>query len=102
MVDALLGLIVVGVLAVVIATAVRWERRASDGLADARAATTAAERALVDLAQGRRIADAAVQVDPLAGGADVAGHHWVRVTATVDGHRAALVGLARDGTGAQP
>jgi Tfp pilus assembly protein PilX len=93
-VDTLLAVLIALTLAGLMATSAVWSRRAADHAADARAATAAAEAALIDLAQGRQ-PPADVRVQPLSAEPPVPGHRWVRVTAAVHGRSVALVGLAR-------
>ena len=94
--DMLIGLFVVLTLAGLMGTSAVWHRRAADRMADARAATAAADGALVKLAQGHP-PGAGVRVEPVSGGEAIPGHAWVRVTATVHGRSATLVGLATGG-----
>ena len=93
-IDTLLALLIALTLAGLMATSAVWSHRAADHAADARAATAAAEAALIDLAQGRP-PPADVRVQPLSAGPPVPGHRWVCVTVAVHGRSVALVGLAR-------
>jgi hypothetical protein len=99
--DAVIGLILLAVVGIAVATVCRWQSRAAKRLADQRAATRAAEYALIELHQGHPVPaqlgePAVVRVEPASdGGAAVDGYQWVRVTARCDGQSIALVGLAR-------
>jgi hypothetical protein len=99
--DAVIGLILLAVVGGAIATVCRWQSRAAKRLADERAATRAAEYALIELYQGhpvpaQRGEPAVVRVEPASGGGIAAdGYLWVRVTATCDGRSVVLVGLAK-------
>jgi hypothetical protein len=99
--DAVIGLILLTVVGLAVATVCRWQSHAAKQLADERAATRAAEYALIELHQGHPVPaqlgePVVVRVEPASGGgAAMGGYQWVRVTATCDGRSVALVGLAR-------
>ena len=96
MVDAVIALAIALALAGTLATSAVWSRRAADHTADLRAASAAAEAALVELARGRPAPAGTVRVDPLVTAErPVPGHTWVRVTAAVHGRSVSLVGLAK-------
>jgi type II secretory pathway pseudopilin PulG len=99
--DVVVGLILLAVVGVAVATVCRWQSRAAKQLGDQRAATRAAEYALIELHQGRPAPaqlgePAVVRVEPASGGGAVLdGYQWVRVTATCDGRSITLLGLAK-------
>ena len=97
--DAMIGLTILAILGVVIATAMNWRQRSSERLADYRAATRAAERTLFELHQGQHPtapdASAMVRVEPVADGQEIDGFRWVRVTAMCKRGVVTLVGLAK-------
>ncbi len=95
--DAIMGLSVVALVAVVLAAAVGQTKRASDKLAQQRAAMRIAEQVLTQLQTGQ---EPTVANDGVRWGAQilevqqaVAEHQWVRVSIEWQGQAASLVGL---------
>lgn len=95
LIDALIGLLLIGVLATLLAVTADRTSRAQRRLADDRAATRAAERVLVSLQAGTPLQppgdDTKILVQRLD--TETADRVWVRVTATVAGRPATLYGL---------
>ncbi len=91
-VDAVFGLAIIGIVAVLFVKSSRATRAARDHLADARAAGRLAERAMLAAAAGRPVPDGC-RVAALAGTDAPAGRTWATAEATVRGRRATLVGL---------
>lgn len=95
--DAIVGLGILAVLGVVLATEVGWHTQAMQKLANRRAASHLAESAVFQLQQGRRLPNVTgqVTVQPLTNLGAVPRYQWVRVVANDEGQTAALVGLVR-------
>lgn len=99
MADAVMALVIVGLLAAAMSVALGRQARATQRLADERAATWAAERVLSRLQSGGArdeqvdVDGAGIRIDPAEGGETPAGHAWVRVRAEGNGRKASLVGL---------
>lgn len=95
--DAIGGLLVVGVLASLLMVAMSRQNRAGQQLAESREVIRLAERTLMEMQAARGIpaagADQGVRVRRLPGGQEVAGWVWVEVQTESSGHRAALTGL---------
>lgn len=95
--DAIVGLAILALLGVIVAGELTWHARAAKRLANVRAAAQLAESALFDLQQGHQPSTAQgtdqIKVEQLSGGDPMSHRSWVRVTATLDGQSAALVGL---------
>ena len=95
--DAIIGIAILGAIMLIIAIAIQRERRAGDRLSQSRHAVRAAEAVLSQLQAGRQMPcdpqGAAVQLHDVAAGAPH-GYHWVEVQATAGDQHAALVGLA--------
>ena len=96
--DALMGLALLGVIALVLALALSREGRAAQTLAASRRATRSAEAALIELQAGRQPAKPEsgekLEIRPTTGAAAPPGYRWIQVDATSDGQHAALIGLA--------
>lgn len=97
LIDAIIGMAVVGAVMVVMAVAMGRERRAAGTLAQTRRAVRAAEAALTELQAGRTMPmemdGATVQIQNVPGTVAPPGFRWVEVRATSDGRQAALAGL---------
>lgn len=99
MADAVMALVIVGLLAAAMSVALGRQARATQRLADERAATWAAERVLSGLQSGGArdeqvdVDGAGIRIESAEGGKAPAGHAWVRVRADVNGRQATLVGL---------
>ena len=99
MADAVMALVIVGLLLAAMSVSLGRQARATQRLADERAAMWAAERALARLQSGAahdeqvELDGAGIRIEPTEGGEGPAGHAWVRVRADVNGRQAALVGL---------
>ena len=93
--DVVAGLAILAALTLALAAVLGRQHRASEKLADTRAAVQVAEAALADLRAGKAVRpapdeDTGVELsEEGAAGAD----RWVRVTVTVRGGRASLAGL---------
>jgi len=101
--DAVMGISVLAVVAVVLVTAVGRQRLACQRLTDARQAVRAAEAVLADLQAGLEMpgsdAQTTLVVRPCTGDAAPRQFHWIEVSATVGGQTRALVGLVPDRAG---
>ena len=99
--DAITGFLVIGVLGLVLVSAITMNTRAHRRLRDAAAATAAAEQVLALLRDGQpapqSLGGAAVRVRPMEAGEAPRKYRWVEVTVTREGRAATLVGLAPDG-----
>jgi type II secretory pathway pseudopilin PulG len=92
--DAIVGLVIIGALATAIAVALTQYRRADRRLSDTRTAARLCERTLVDLSAGLKpAADGRVKWQALALKDAPAGYAWIEVSATADTGRASLLGL---------
>jgi type II secretory pathway pseudopilin PulG len=102
--DTVVGFILIGVISLLLVSAVTTSGSATRRINDAKTALRAAERALATLQQGQpapaAIGDARIQIAPAPGATPPAGQQWLQVTATHNGRTATLVGLAPAG-GAQ-
>jgi hypothetical protein len=100
--DAILGLAILVMIATALAIAAGRQNTAARKLANSRSAARMAERALVAM-QSRTPVEASpsVKVERLADASPAKGYTWVQVTATVEGRRALLIGLAPDQGGAR-
>ena len=92
-VDVVMGLILLGLIGTMLAAAATWHYRLLQHLADSRAATRAAESALVSMQAGEPVGQGKFAVHALPTASDSPGMQWVEVSATVDGRSASLVGL---------
>jgi type II secretory pathway pseudopilin PulG len=95
MLDALIGLMIVGALGLILATAVGTQYRAQQKLADLRAANRFAERILLNLQHGQSpptLPSTDVKMHPINGGAPK-GYTWTAVEVTVRGRNAILYGI---------
>lgn len=93
-VDVVMAMILISLIAMMLAVAAAWNRRALDHLSDSRAAARLAESALISLQSGQLPAsDAPVTFRKLSAGSEIPGHAWVEVDAVVKNHHASLVGL---------
>jgi hypothetical protein len=92
-VDVVMGLILVGLTGTMLAAAGTWHYRLLKHLADSRAATRAAESALISIQAGEPVDQGKFAVRQLPTASDALGMQWVEVSATVDGRSASLVGL---------
>ena len=95
MLDALIGLMIVGTLGLILATAVGTQYRAQQKLADLRAANRAAERILLNLQHGQTppvLPHTDVKIHPITGDAP-RGFAWTTVEVTVRGRSATLYGI---------
>ena len=96
--DVLMGLALLGIIALVLAVALSRERRAAGTLAASRSATRSAEAALIELQAGRQPARPGagekLAIRPTTGPAAPAGYRWIKVDVTVENQHAVLVGLA--------
>jgi type II secretory pathway pseudopilin PulG len=95
--DVMMGLAVLGVVAVVLISASSRTGRAADRLSNARTAGRVAEQVLVEMQAGLPLsqpdAETKIAVEPTAGGANVPGRRWVRVVVSFRGESRLLVGL---------
>jgi type II secretory pathway pseudopilin PulG len=98
--DVLLGLMLLGVLATVLAMALNMRSQAALRLAEQRTALQTAEHVLMGLAtDGRTPAtDPEMTVQVTRRGERLGEYEWVDVTVIHGRHRASLVGLARPTT----
>jgi type II secretory pathway pseudopilin PulG len=100
--DAIVGLAILALLGVIVATELSWHARAAKRLSNVRAASQIAELALFDLQQGQQPPTVQgtdqITVEQLGGGDQISHGAWVRVTATFDGQSAVLVGLVNADT----
>jgi type II secretory pathway pseudopilin PulG len=95
MLDALIGLMIVGTLGLILATAVGTQYRAQQKLADLRAANRLAERVLLNLQHGQTpptLPNTVVKIRPIKGDAPK-GYAWTAVEVTVRGRHAILYGI---------
>ena len=103
--DAMLGMLLLAIAALVLGIALTRGRTAELRLADTRQATRLAEAVLADLQAGQNPPqagpDETIVVQPAKGG-QIGSHRWVEVTATVRGQRRALIGPAPGGPASQP
>jgi hypothetical protein len=94
-IDGIAGMIVMSALLIVLAVAAGQRNKAVGRLADTRAASRLAEKTLLDLQQGLKIAPSSdVKITPLPqveGGAT----QWIQVEATVSGRTVTLIGPTR-------
>jgi len=100
--DMLTAMAIVAVLAVSMFVLLARANNAGRKMAESRAASRAAESFLADLQSARPPLPAPgqeVAVHPEPGGAAVPGYAWVRVTATITGESADIVGLVPDAPG---
>jgi len=95
--DVMMGLAVLGVVAVVLIGAASRTGRAADRLSNARTAGRVAEQVLVEMQAGLPPsppgAETKIAVEPTAGGAHVPGQRWVQVVVSFRGESRLLVGL---------
>jgi type II secretory pathway pseudopilin PulG len=95
--DAMIGLAILGMIMLAVTIGMGHERRAANQLAQTRRAVRAAEGALTQLQAGRSVETGSegmiIQVRDAAGDAIPPGQRWVEVQATVGGQHATLVGL---------
>lgn len=94
--EAVLGLVLLVVLATALVVVANRHGRVSSRLAATRAAARSAEQALVAMQSGQRPAQA-VSVKPVTFDSQVKNMTWVQVTAENDGQRATLFGLVPEG-----
>ena len=98
LIDVMMGIAIVGVMAIAMAVAADHQRRASRRLADYQTTVRLAEQVLTDMQLGRPVVvvdqGVSVTVQRVDGGAPIPGQAWVQVTATRAPHVARLVGLA--------
>ena len=90
--EAVLGLVLLVVLATALAVVSNRHARVSSRLAASRAAVRSAEQALAEMKLSQRPA-ASVTIKPVAFDSHVKNKAWVEVTAENDGQRASLFGL---------
>ena len=97
MADVLTGIALLVVLSGAMIVAQSARSHAAQKFADTRAAVRLAERALIELQNGRPLPtdapDAKLEVAPLAAEAGVAGRKWIEVRATLRSQKAVLCGL---------
>jgi type II secretory pathway pseudopilin PulG len=91
--DVMAAIALIGVLLVLMSSTVTSQRNASGRLADRRAATQAAEAALIALQSGGAPADEAVSVRAAADAPESAAGRWVEVEAVRGDERVTLTGL---------
>jgi type II secretory pathway pseudopilin PulG len=92
--DAVIGMMILGALAAALLVALNRQRVAADRLAETRGATWAAEQALAELQSGRKPTGEGVKVEAVAmQAAPPIGQAWVRVRAERSGRSVTLVGL---------
>ena len=95
--DMLIGMTLLGVLALVLAVSVRSQQKGAAHLNDSRAALRAAEATLIDLQTGAKELAArhgvSIRVTDQNSAAAPIGYRWVRVEATCNGRVATLDGL---------
>jgi len=96
--EAITAVLLIGMMAVLLAVAQRQRDRGLKALADARAASRAAESALTLMQSGAgrpaaQTGEAKITVTELPQAADVPGMEWVSVQAELAGRTAELVGL---------
>jgi hypothetical protein len=100
MLETVTAVCLMGLLSITLAMALHWQDRGLDQLAEARAASRAAEAALTALQSGGTPAqspDVSLTITPLAN-SDVQGMQWVQVSAQTAGRTASLIGLAPNST----
>ncbi len=99
--DTVMGFIVVGILGLILVTAITKSSRARDRLEESAAADRIAQRVMGVLREGKpapgALGDAQIKVKSATGGAAVAGQRWVEVSVAYHGHSASLVGLVPAG-----
>jgi hypothetical protein len=99
--DTVMGFIVVGILGVILVTAITKSSRARDRLEESATADRIAQRVMGVLREGKpgpaTLGDAQVKVKAASGGAVVAGQRWVEVSVVYHGRSASLVGLVPAG-----
>jgi type II secretory pathway pseudopilin PulG len=105
--DAIIGIILLGSLLTVLAVNANLRNRAAVRMASQRAAMQTAEKALADLQRGATTApaDAADRISVRRTGQRIGAMEWVQVTAFHDGRQASLSGLApatQPGSGGAP
>ncbi|HXE55744.1 MAG TPA: hypothetical protein VN541_22160 [Tepidisphaeraceae bacterium] len=96
MMDAIFGILILGVCMVMLVVTVSRESTAEVRLADARRATAIAEATLTNLQCGSPLqssADAKVSIEPCKDGRQVNGMRWARVTVRVNNETRSLIGL---------
>ena len=96
MLDAIFGIMILGVCMVMLVVTVSRESTAEVRLADARRATAIAEATLTNLQCGspsQSFNDAKVSIEPCKDGQQVNGMCWARVTVRVNNETRSLVGL---------
>jgi type II secretory pathway pseudopilin PulG len=92
--DVVMALILISLIAMMLAIAAGWNRRALDHLSDSRAAARLAESSLISLQSGQAPASGApITFRKLSASTEIPGHAWVEVDAAVKKHHATLVGL---------
>lgn len=96
--DALFGLSIVATLTVTLAIAVGQTARGTQRIRASAEATAIAERLLNDLHVGRRPPESPdgyeYRIEPVDGGdRAVDSGHWVRITVSIDGRSAELIGV---------
>jgi len=100
--EVLVATNVVGILAVVLATAVGAHQKAINHLADTRAASRLAESAILSMQSGQsplpRGEDQSVAIHPISQATYFSGMSWVEIDASFHGRRAALIGLVPTGS----
>jgi hypothetical protein len=102
MADVLTATAIVAALAVSVIGLLSRANQVARKMANARAATRAAESRLADLQASRPVVpgpERDVSVHPEPGGSAVPGHTWVRVSATIAGQTADVIGLVPDASG---
>jgi type II secretory pathway pseudopilin PulG len=94
-IDALIGLLIVAVLAAALGVALARQRRALTRFEDARSAIHLAERTLIELQNRRTLTRgrAEVAVRNLDDTAAPDGYAWIEITASVGGRDAVILGL---------
>ncbi len=105
--DAVIGIVILGILAGVMVDTMRRSNQAQKRLADTRAAARLAESRLVELQSGAPLLaavpdDQTTSVTALPDPSPAGAMRWVRVRATVGGREAELVGLVPQSAATQP
>jgi hypothetical protein len=95
--DFVMGLGLVAVLSVILASSIGRKQATEDRLSDLRAAQRVAEHALLNLQHGQPLptlsGDVQIAVRSAVGGEAPAGYTWAAVDVTLRNRRATLVGL---------
>lgn len=94
--DTLVGIAIVAMVTGLLLLCVKHERAGEVALADSRSAIHLAEHAMLNLQHHQPLPtlhEAKLQVRPTTDGTAPAGFAWVKIDATLHGHRQSLVGI---------